>query len=214
MKKIILLLFLFCLLFACYYIYKVTEDSEIDVVLIGDSIIDNPYLDNTFVINKYFVDRDYRINDIVNIIKYNQELNIDSKDVSIHQLLKKSDIVFISIGMNDLYYKLNDDIKEIYTYLNDMINSYEIIFKEIDRYDNIDVYVLGYYNISNQYNDIFTYINYKLKMKTKEYGYKYLDLGNLLNNKKEFYIKIDNFYLNGNGYSKIYELIVENLKKY
>ena len=217
MKKIIIILFLFCLLYACYYIYKVTENDNLDIVLIGDKVVDNPYLKDIGKIDKInndFVDRDFMIKDMVNIIKYNQELDIGNKEESIHQLLMNSDMVIISLGMNDIYYKLNDNTKEIYTYLNEMIDNYEIILKEIKRYDYQKVYVLGYYNISNRYNDIFSYVNYKLKNMVKEYGYEYLDLNKILNNKGEFYEKKDNFYLNKAGYREIYKLIVENLGKY
>ena len=217
MKKIILLLFLFCLLFACYYIYKITEEHDLDITLIGDNIADNPYLidiSNVGRINNDFINKDYHITDLLNIIRYNQELKIADKYESIHKLLKDSDIIIISIGMNDLYYKLGDNTKEIYTYLNDIVNNYEQILLEISKYNCRNVYVLGYYNINNNYNDVFTYINYKVKNLTNKYGFIYLDLNKILYNNDNFYLKTDNFYLNNRGYRKIYELIVENLENY
>lgn len=217
MKKIILLLFLFCLLFACYYVYKTTEESNLDIALIGDSIADNPYLinmNNVSIINNDFINKDYHITDLLNIIRYNQELKTDDKYESIHKLLNDSDIILISIGMNDLYYKLGNNTKEIYTYLNDIVNNYEQILLEISRYDYKKVYVLGYYNIGNNYNDIFTYINYKVKNITNKYGFIYLDLNKYFYNDDKFYLKKDNFCLNKRGYRKIYELIVENLENY
>ena len=216
MKKIIFILFLFFLLYACYYIYNITEDNKLNVVLIGDTIADNPYLDNypnINKINKDFINRDYHLKDLLNIIKYNQELDIDNKTESIHKLLKESDIVIISIGMNDIYYKLNDNTKEIYSYVNDIINNYNIILKEISKYDNKYVFILGYYNITNKNNDIFTYVNYKLKNIVNNYHYTYLDLNKILYNNKNYYQKSNVFYLNNAGYEQIYKLIVENLKK-
>ena len=214
MKKIIIILFLFCLFYACYYIYNITEKKCTNIVLIGDSIANNPYLSNIGIVNKDFVNNDYHIADIVNILKYNQELDINNKSESIHKLLKQSNIVIISIGMNDIYYKLNNDSKEIYTYLNDMIDSYEDILKVISYYDYDEVYILGYYNITNEKNDIFNYINYKLRKIVDKYDYKYIDLNKILYNNDIFYKKNDNFCLNNSGYNEIYELIVENLKKY
>ena len=217
MKKIILILFLFCLLYACYYIYNATEDHDIDIVLIGDSVVDNLHLkqmDNIDLINKDFVNKDYHITDVVNIFRYNQEKNISGKAESIYQLLNEADIVIISIGTNDIYYKLNDDTKEVYTYLNSIIDNYEKILKEIKRYDYKKVFVLGYYNIANRNNDIFCYVNYKLKNMVNEYGYEYLDLNKILYNNEKYYVKNDTFYLNETGYDKIYQLIVEKLEKY
>ena len=216
MKKIIFILFLFFLLYACYYIYNITEDNKLNVVLIGDTIADNPYLDNypnINKINKDFINSDYHLKDLLNIIKYNQELDIDNKTESIHKLLKESDIVIISIGMNDIYYKLNDNTKEIYSYVNDIINNYNIILKEISKYDNKYVFILGYYNITNKNNDIFTYVNYKIKNIVNNYHYTYLDLNKILYNNKNYYQKSNVFYLNNAGYEQIYKLIVENLKK-
>lgn len=215
MKKIILILFLFFLLYACYIIYNLTEDKNKSITLIGDNIANNPYINNieNISVNNDFINKDYHINDLLNIIKYNQELDIDNKTESIHQILKKSDIVILSIGMNDLYYKLNDNTKEIYTYLNSMINNYELIIKEISRYDYKQVYILGYYNITNNNNDIFTYINYKLSSIAKNYNYTFIDTNKILNNKQEYYKKDTNFNLNNKGYYQIFNILVENLKK-
>ena len=217
MKKIISILFLFLLCFACYYIYNKTEDNKLYITLIGDEIVINPYLkpnNKISNINKDFTNKNYHITDLLNILKYNQELEVNKKTESIHQLLKKSDIIILSIGMNDIYYKLNDNTKEIYTYLNNIINNYELILDEISKYDYKEVYILNYYNINNKYNDIFTYINYKLEILTNKYNYTYLNLNNILNNKPNYYQNIDNFTLNTAGYHQIYKLIVEKLKKY
>ena len=216
MKKIILILFLFLLCYACYYIYNITEDKKLDVVAIGDDIANNPYLVNDTNIgwfNDDFTNKDYDLNDLLDIIRYNQEKEINNKEESIHQLLKKADILIVSIGMNDLYYKLNANTKEIYTYLNNLLNNYELILNEISRYDYKTVYVLGYYNISNENNDLFTYINYKLRKMANNYNYQFIDLNKILYNNPEYYQKSNDFSLNNSGYYQIFNLIVENLKK-
>ena len=115
--------------------------------------------------------------------------------------------------MNDIYYKLNDNSKEIYSYLNNILNSYEEILNEISKYDYKAVYILNYYNTSNKYNDLFVYTNYKLNKIANNYHYNYLDIAKILNNRSEFYKKNTNFALNDAGYRQIYKLIVENLKK-
>ena len=216
MKKIILILFLFFLCYACYYIYNITEDKRLDVVAIGDSISNNVLLKNDSNIASYntiFTNKDYHINDLLSIIKYNQEIETDGKTISIHQLLKKADILIISIGMNDIYYKITGDSKEIYTYLNNILVSYEEILLHISKYDYKDVYILNYYNINNEHNDLFTYINYKLNKLANKYHYNYLDIAKTLNNKPEYYQKSTDFPLNNMGYRQIYKLIVEKLKK-
>ncbi len=211
MKKIILILFLFFLLLSCFFIYQLTEDRQLDIITVGDSTVYNPYLKDK--VNHDFVNKDYYINDLINIIKYNQEIEIDEKSESLHQLLKKADILIISIGMNDIYHKLNNDPKETYTYLNNIIDKYDELLSIVSKYDYQKVYILNYYNITNKQNDLFTYINYKLNKLTKKYHYTYLDIAKILNNKSEYLLKSDQFTLNNDGYYQIYKLIVENLKK-
>lgn len=215
MKKIIIILFLFLSCYICYYIYSITEDNKKYFLLVGDNIANNPYLkeqSKISIINTDFINKDYRIIDILNIIKYNQEITINKKSVSIHQLLKKSDVIIISIGMNDIYYKLNDNTKEIYTYLNNVVNNYELILKEINRYKHKEVIVLGYYNITNKNNDLYTYTNYKIKRITNNYNYTFIDLNKIIHNNPKYLKKTNNFYLNNEGYKQINKLIVENLK--
>ena len=214
MKKIILLLFLFI---SCYLIFILTEDSSLSVVAIGDEIADNRYIKENSKVGEYnnnFIQKDYRIIDLINIIKYNEELEKENKRISIHRLLKNADILILSIGMNDIYYKLNENTKDVYSYINTMINNMEILLSEIDKYNYQKVYVLGYYNITNKNNDIFTYINYKLKKITEQKHYRYIELNDILKNNPNLYQKNKHFALNNDGYKEINKIIVENLKKY
>ena len=198
----------------CYIIYNLTEDKKLNILSIGDAISYNDNLNKkAYNYNSQFVNKDYRIIDLLNVLKYNEEIKKEDKTISIHQLLKKSDILIISIGLNDIYYKLNDNTKEIYTYINNMLDNYKEILNEINNYDYKKVYVLGYYNITNKNNDIFTYINYKLEKLSNTYGYSYIDLNKILYNNPKYLVKKNNYYLNNEGYQQIYNLIVENLKK-
>ena len=208
MKKIILLLFLFFLILCliCYHIYNVTDKKSLLISGIGDSVV---LIDDSY--NTIFTNKDYRIIDLLNTIKYNEEININNKNISIHQILKNSDIIIIGIGMNDIYYKLHDDTKEIYTYLNDILNNYAEILDNVNKYKYQKIYILGYYNITNKNNDLFTYINYKLKQLAIKNKCIFVDLNGIINHhhlKKE-----GEYYLNKTGYNEIYKLIVENYKK-
>ena len=214
MKKIILILFLFL---SCYFIYNLTEESSLSILALGDPISDNKYLKENNLVTEYnnsYINKDYRIIDILNTIKYNEEIKVNDKTVSIHRLMKNTDILILSVGMNDIYYKLNNDTKDIYTYINDMVNNMEILLSELDRYNYKKVFILGYYNITNKNNDLFTYLNYKMKRITENYNYEYIDLNNILRNNPKFYQKSDNFTLNDAGYNEINKIIVEKLENY
>ena len=91
--------------------------------------------------------------------------------------------------MNDIYYKINNDTKNIYTYINNIINNMEILLEEINQYNYKKVIVLGYYNITNKHNDLFTYLNYKMKRITNKYNYEYLDLINIIKYNEELEIE-------------------------
>ena len=214
MKKIMLILFLFFLCLSCYYIYKVTEVNTVNITSIGDSIADIKNISNLNNLNKYnnsFISKDYRIIDLLNIIKYNEESIINDKDISIHQLLKNSNVLIISIGMNDIYYKINANTKEIYTYVNNLIAEYDELLAGINKYHYDKVIVFGYYNIQNKNNDIFTYTNYKLKKLVDKYNYTFINLNNYFYNNPK-YLQNDNyFYLNNEGYNQIFKLIVEKI---
>lgn len=216
MKKILLILFLFL---SCYIIYAKTYDDKEFYLAVGDGItagyndIIINYLDNLDILKEYnnsFINKDYRIKDLIRVIKYNEEMNINNKSVSIHYLLKEADIITLSIGMNDIYYKLNNNTKDIYSYVNEMINDMEILLDSIKKYSCNKVIVLGYYNIINKNNDIFTYLNYKVKSLVETYGYDYIELANIINN--EHLQSTDNYYLNEEGNQLISKLIVEKFK--
>ena len=59
MKKIILILFLFL---SCYLIYNLTEDKNLSYLVIGDTIADNPYIENTVKeYNNNYINEEYMI---------------------------------------------------------------------------------------------------------------------------------------------------------
>ena len=214
MKKIILILFLFL---SCYIIYNLTEEKGLSCLVIGGNIADNEYIKSNNLIKNYnntYIDKDYRIIDLINTIKYNEEKDLDNKKISIHRLLKNTDILIISIGMNDLYYKLNTDTLNIYTYLNDMLNNMEILLNEINKYTYKKVIIIGYYNITNKHNDLFTYLNYKIKRITNKYHYEYLELNDILKNNPSYLQNSNNFNLNNKWYNEISKIIVEKIKNY
>ena len=220
MKKIILILILFL---SIWFIYNNTVDEKINYLVLGNdlSIGDNnyslyvkDYLDNKNILGNYntsFVDLDLRITDLINKIKYNESVKINNKTVGINMLLKNADIITISIGMNELYYKLSINNENIYTYMKDMINDLEVLFNLINRYNHKRVFVINYYNINNYNKDIFNYLNYYLKELCEIENFNYVDVSEILDNNIINYEKSSNFYLNKHGNKKISEFIIAKL---
>lgn len=224
MKKVFLILILFL---SCYFIYNRTADSKLYYLTIGDSLPQGTneygivsygyndyvkdYLDKNKKLegfNKTFTDNDYRIIDILKILEYNELKD----DYSLNRLIKKADIITISLGMNEIYYKLEKGGQNIYTYIDNIINNYEKLLTYINKFHHERVYVLGLYNTLGEYNDIFNYANYKLKEICQANKFIYIDLANIFTGNPNYFSKKDSFIPNNKGYEKISQIIVENLK--
>ena len=219
MKKIILILILFL---SIWFIYNNTVDKKINYLVLGNdlsigednySLYVRDYLDSKNILGNYntsFVDLDLRITDLINKIKYNDNVIVNNKTIGINMLLKNADVITISIGMNELYYKLSINNENIYTYMNGMVNDLEILFNLINRYNQKKVFVINYYNIYNYNKDIFNYINYYLEELCDKENFNYIDVDDL-NNNILYYENSNNFYLNRYGNKVIGYFIIDRL---
>ena len=225
MKKVFLILILFL---SCYFIYTKTEGNKKNYLVIGDSLSKGineygvvsygysdfikDYLEDKKILknyNKTYTDVNYKVSDIVKILEYNESKN----NISLNRLIKEADIITISLGIDEIYYKINKNNQNIYTYIDNMISNYNKILNYISKFHHDKVYILGYYNTTKNNIDIFNYANYKLEVLTKKYNYTYIDLAKILDNNPTYISQISNNYMpNIRGYEKISQIIVENLK--
>lgn len=225
MKKVFLILTLFL---SCYFIYTKTEGNKKNYLVIGDSLSKGineygvvsygysdfikDYLENKKNLknyNKTYTDVNYKVSDIVKILEYNESKN----NISLNRLIKEADIITISLGIDEIYYKINKNNQNIYTYIDNMISNYNKILNYISKFHHDKVYILGFYNTTKNNIDIFNYANYKLELLTKKYNYTYIDLAKILDNNPTYISQISNNYMpNIRGYQKISQIIVENLK--
>ena len=114
------------ILLTTFLIYLTTLDKLVYFLALGDSLANGKtpygesdysyndylrdYIDNKDILEKYidgFIVDDYRITDLVRDIEDNRKILINNKNQSIKNALIKADLVTLSIGMNELYYKLN-----------------------------------------------------------------------------------------------------------
>lgn len=226
-KKIIFILILFL---SCYFIYNLSLDDKLYYVSIGDFLskgVNNygvrvkgysdyvmEYLSTNDRLREYnnvFCDSDYRITDIIRLIKYNDTKLVNEREVNINRLIKEADIITLSVGMNELYYKLNKNDGNIYSYMNEMLMDMSTLLKLINKFNHKKVYVLGYYNISN-YDEEISYINAKLKDIVSNEGFIYIDLSNLFDDNPIFFDNRDSLIPNNMGYLKISQKIVAKIE--
>lgn len=227
MKKIIFILILFL---ACYFIYNISLDNKIYYVSIGDFLSkgvnsygvkvngysdyvrDYLYENNRLKeYNNIFCESDYRVTDVLRMIKYNDTREYNGKELNINRLIKEADVISLSVGMNELYYKLNKRDGNIYSYMNELINDMKELLEYINKFNHKRVYVLGYYNTYG-YQEYIDYINIKLKNIVINEGFIYIDLANIFDNNPRLFDKKDSFIPNNQGYLKISEKIVAKIE--
>lgn len=211
-KKLFVFLFAFLITFI---LYKAFSNNKINYLSLGDNFAVGAtpfdtknksysdyfaeYLNNKNLLKTYnntFSELNYRTTDLIKDIKLNKEEIIDNKKTTINESIAKANIITISIGFNDLYYKVKynkDDFKKEYNmknYLDNMFQDIETLIKLIRKINDAPIYFIGYYNPHNQ-NDGITdkmikYLEEKiLNIKPTEKTY-YIDI-------KEGFIKNSNY---------------------
>lgn len=221
MKKIIFTIILFL---SCYLIYSLTNNNNLNYLTLGDSLSKGvtPYFANGYGYSNYIVDylkknnklnsyndnftsADYRITDLINMIN----INYESNNQTINQAIHSADIITMSVGMQELYYKINTNDTNIYTYIDKMLEDTEHLFTLIRKNNNKRIYMLGYYNTKNTNQDLFNYANIKLKEICKKHKITYVDTQSIFYKNTTYFENPNSFNPNLQGYYKIYEKIVE-----
>lgn len=226
MKKIIFILILFL---SCFCIYISTTNKKLYYLNLGDGISlyekDNiysyayyikKYLEEKKLLtgyNDYFTNEDYRIVDLIHHIEENTQTPSEKSPNTINQLIKKADIITLSIGMNELYYKLTKNTENIYTYVDNMLEEYETLLKLITEFPHKKVYMIGFYNVTNKSHDVFTYANYHLSYLAKKYNCVFVNTQKIINRPTAFLEFSSNFILSQTEYQKISQNIIADLEK-
>ena len=171
-----------------FIIYIFNIDKKVYYVNISDDkTIYNVYvkkeLEKNSKLEKYvnIKDQDYRVTDLINDIDNNKVIN--NNDQTIQNVLIKADILTLKIGNNELDYKANTkDINELFEYSDDLLNDIEKLFKIIRLYDKEEIYFLSFHNDKNEYyNEIYSYLNLKIKDLCDEYDINLIDISDLKN---------------------------------
>ncbi|MCI8544899.1 MAG: hypothetical protein HFH09_01560 [Bacilli bacterium] len=189
LKKIFVVAVLFLIVFL---IYLATMDKKIYYLALGDSIslkypkqIAN-YLEEKNLLEQYhneFVIDDMRITDLIRDIKDNKKVVINKKDQTIKNSLIKADLVTLSIGNEELFYKMKTEKPDnLFNYIDDMMIDMENLFVVLKEYCKEDIFILGYVNpFSNDMDRYIEYANKKLETLAKKYDISYVSLKELKN---------------------------------
>lgn len=148
---------------------------------------------------------DYRVMDLINDINYNKVVTYDNKEYKLQNLLVKSNLITISIGMNDLIYKSKYET-DLYNYTDNLLNDMDKLIKIVRKYNKDKIYLLSFYNSINN-EELIEYANKKLKIICNKNKINYVDISSLNN-----YI-VNNYYPTNDGYEYITNKILNFTKR-
>lgn len=206
------------LLLVVFLIYLTTMDKKIYYLVLGDSIsFEYPkeivtYLNQKNLLEQYrneFVKDDMRITDLIRDIEDNKKVIIDKKEQTIKNALIKADLVTISIGNEELFYKIKMEKPDnLFNYIDDMMKDMETLFVVLKEYCKEDIFILGYVNpFSSNMNRYTDYANEKLETLAKKYDISYVSLKTL--SKEDF----TGQELLSTGNQKIVEQLIPRIEK-
>ena len=227
MRKILIAL---VVIFSVFLIYLGFNDKKIYYFSMGDflSLGINPYkvLDYGYsdYVKDYLSSKDIleaytdslsrenkRITDIIQDIKDNSKLLVGNKEKTIQNVLIKSDLVTISIGMNDLFSNVSIDYefttRDLYNKFDSLLSDYEELFKLLREYCKEKIVLIGLYNVTDtDLDEFFNYANNKLNDLCNKYNINYINISEDFKNNK--YIDKTSNYPNKKGYEYISNKII------
>ena len=140
-----------------------------------------------------YIENDYRVTDLIRDINDNTVIG----NKKIQNILIKANIVTLMIGNNQLENQFkNIDMTEMFDYSNSLLDDIDILFKLIRKYCKEKVFFIGFYNNNEYYDEIYKYINLRIKDMCDIYNIIYIDRENIFNEKEN---------------RNIYEKIVSNI---
>ena len=206
--KILKILILPIIFIITIIIINITKDNRIYYIHIGDKGY-STYIKNFLDKNnklKYYTDeftyKNIRIKDLILKIEDNEE-----KSISIQNAINKSDIITISIGLDEIYTKyLTNELD--YRYIDELISYINNLLNIIKKISNSKIYLLGYYNPTDniELDKYIKYANNKLKNINNVI---YIDLYDIFKNNK--HLIYNNIYPNNDGYKLIANKIIKNM---
>ena len=144
----------------------------------------------------------------------NKKVNSNNKKDNIKHILTESSVIIMSIGLNDLLYKItlsNQKISTINTIVDEVYDNLKNLLNEINKY-NDKLCIVGYYE-SNKYN-------YKINYAITKYNELIKNTKNITFIDTNSYLKdskyLENpysYYPNTQGYQQIYSKILSKIGK-
>lgn len=197
------------------YALGINSYSEIDYGY-SDYIKDELLTDKRLKLyTKDFSKKDQSIEHLYESITTNEKITIDSLEINLKQTLRESNLITMTIGLNDLIYhvaitpemseyQLNKIIEEIDNNLNKLI-------KEIKKYYPKTIYIIGYPDIPIENIYIKEGINKLNELYQNRKGIVYISTTDIISDSD--FLNPNNIYPSKEGYKKIADKVLQKLDK-
>lgn len=235
-KKHLKFLALILTILSIYIIYQNNYNKALNYTSIGDGLskgIDSygnvdygysdyikDYLQENNLLKFYtkdFSSEEMSITTLENIIQLDKKMVYKNTKINIKSILSESDILTMSIGLNDLIYKMSildtTSIYKIDQIVDSIYNDFSSLITEIKKYYKEDIYVIGYYT-SPKYSYM---INYGIEQLNKKYqkdeNIIYIATDYFLNKNEKYLLNPNQYYPNSSGYQVISSKILAKITK-
>lgn len=229
-------LILILLSLSVIFIYNNTNNHNINYTVIGDGLsygidcygrIDYGYSDyikdyllKTNKLKKYsneYTKENMMIDTLYTTLLMNENMSSNNIKVDIKTILRDTDYLTMTIGLNDLLYKLSLTSEFTEQNLNIVINeikqSFDRLIIEIRKVYKRPIYIIGYYNIEKD-NE---FINLAIKKLNQIYQQNdeivYIPTYELSENRNIFLPNPSSYYPNYKGYQLISTKIIDKISK-
>ena len=151
------------------------------------NVMDNNYSYSKYIENNVsnleeyisYVDNDLRITDLIRNI--NDNIKINNKHIQ--NILVKADLITISMGNNEIEYKIKSTrISDLYSYIDEVIADLEKLIKLIRIYSKEKIYLIGFYIDNEYYVELLKYLDVKLEDICKKYNITYIPRKSVMDN--------------------------------
>ena len=220
--KLLIIIFIGC--FFTIIIHNKRENNKVTLVAMGDSLSIGmtpygiigtsftdylkEYLVSIGKLNMYNYDysQDHLLID--NLIDNIKDNNI-KEFLPIQQIIAKSDILTIAIGIDemvDISYRKDIDNEDITVF----IQKYDELLYNIRKYTNSKIIVIGLYPANNISKNTIIDINKRLKVICGKYNVNFIDILPFTIN-KDYYFNNSSYYLNYRIHKVISKIIVKSI---
>ena len=233
-KKLIMLILT---IISIFFIYKINNKNNINYTTIGDGfsvgidsygIIDygysdyiKDYLEKKDKLNRYVKSFSYQsisTETLYEQILSNKKIKLRDEEINIRKALRETNVLTLSIGLNDLLYHINitkeQTSNSINKSLKEIEKNFNILITEIKKYYPKEIYVMGYYNVMPENEQLNQAIKKLNQIYENNENVIYIPTYELFENNPSFCSNPNSIYPNRIGYQAIAnEFIVKISKK-